>query len=67
MNIAGKTIVITGSGRGLGAAMAKRLACAGARLALVDLEAQALKDTREACTSAGSPDVQTYVTNIAEE
>ena len=67
MKIAGKTIAITGAGRGLGAAMAKRLASGGAHLALVDLEAQALKDSREACTAAGSPEVQTYVANIAEE
>ncbi len=38
MDLAGKTIVITGGGRGLGAAMARRLAAAGCRLALVDLD-----------------------------
>ena len=45
MDLAGKTIVITGGARGLGAAMAKRLAAAGCRLALVDLDEAALKST----------------------
>ena len=67
MKIAGKTIAITGSGRGLGAAMAKRLASAGARLALVDLDEQALLETQRACVKAGSPLVEFYVANIAEE
>lgn len=67
MKIAGKTIAITGSGRGLGAAMAKRLASAGARLALVDLDEQALRETQTACVKAGSPLVEFYVANVAEE
>jgi len=67
MKIAGKTIAITGSGRGLGAAMAKRLASAGARLALVDLDEQALLETQTACVKAGSPMVEFYVANVAEE
>lgn len=67
MKIAGKTIAITGSGRGLGAAMAKRLASAGARLALVDLDEQALLETQTACAKAGSPMVEFYVANVAEE
>lgn len=67
MDIAGKTITITGAGRGLGAAMARRLANAGARLALVDLDQAALQDSREMCTAAGSPMVNTYVANVAEE
>ena len=67
MKIAGKTIAITGAGRGLGAAMAKRLASAGARLALVDLDEQALLETQTACVKAGSPMVEFYVANVAEE
>ena len=67
MKIAGKTIAITGSGRGLGAAMAKRLASAGARLALVDLDEQTLLETQTACVKAGSPLVEFYVANVAEE
>lgn len=67
MDISGKTIAITGGGRGLGAAMGKRLAAAGSKLALVDLDEQALAATREACEQAGSPEVRTYVANVARE
>ena len=67
MNIAGKTIAITGSGRGLGAAMARRLATAGAHLALVDLDEQALLETQATCAEAGAPKAEVYVANIAEE
>ena len=54
MELVGKTIVITGGGRGLGAAMAKRLATTGCSLALVDLDADALAETAEACREAGA-------------
>lgn len=67
MDLAGKTIVITGGARGLGAAMAKRLAAAGCRLALVDLDEAALKATAEECHTAGSPKAQGYIANVANE
>jgi short-subunit dehydrogenase len=40
--IAGKTVLITGAARGIGAALARQLAGAGARLALVGLEPEKL-------------------------
>ena len=67
MDLAGKTIVITGGGRGLGAAMAKRLAAAGCRLALVDLDESALQATADECRVAGAQKVQGYVANVANE
>ena len=67
MDLAGKTIVITGGGRGLGAAMARRLAAAGCRLALVDLDEAALQSTADECREAGSPKVQGYIANVAKE
>jgi 3-oxoacyl-[acyl-carrier protein] reductase len=67
MDLAGKTIVITGGGRGLGAAMARRLAAAGCRLALVDLDEAALQSTADDCREAGSPKVQGYIANVAKE
>ena len=45
MELKGKTIAITGGGRGLGAAMATRLAAQGCKLALIDVDAQALEGT----------------------
>ena len=67
MELAGKTIVITGGGRGLGAAMAKRLAATGSRLALVDLDEAVLAETAEACREAGAQEVRTYTVNVAVE
>ncbi|MDH3778898.1 MAG: SDR family oxidoreductase [Gammaproteobacteria bacterium] len=67
MDISNKTIAITGGGRGLGAAMATRLATEGARLALVDLDEEALAATATACTAAGSPQVAIYKVNVADE
>jgi 3-oxoacyl-[acyl-carrier protein] reductase len=67
MDLAGKTVVITGAARGLGAAMAKRLAVAGSKLALVDMDGVALASTAEECKRAGSPEVRTYKANVARE
>ena len=65
MDIKNKTIVITGAARGLGAAMAKRLAGGGAKLALVDLDADSIAGTAAACD--GAADVKTYGANVADE
>lgn len=65
MNIQNKVIVITGAARGLGAAMAKRLASQGARLALVDLDAESITNTEAACE--GAAEVRSYGANVANE
>ncbi|MFK7886619.1 MAG: SDR family oxidoreductase [Gammaproteobacteria bacterium] len=67
MDLNGKTIAITGAGRGLGAAMARRLATHGTQLALLDVEQDALETTREQCTQAGAANVRTYLLNVADE
>jgi len=67
MDLKDKTIAITGGGRGLGAAMALRLAARGAKLALVDLDEDALKSTADECEKGGSPQVAVYKANVAEE
>lgn len=67
MDLKDKTIAITGGGRGLGAAMAGRLAAAGARLALVDLDPDALQTIADECEAAGSPQVSVYTCNVARE
>jgi len=66
MDVRGKTILITGAGRGLGAAMAKGLAARGANLALVDLDAAGLGVVRDACRTLGVR-AETYAANVAAE
>ncbi len=66
MQLEGKTVLITGAGRGLGATMATRLAARGANLALVDLDAAGLETVRAACVSRGVR-AAVYTANVAQE
>lgn len=66
MELQQKTIVITGATRGLGAAMARRLARHRPVLALVDLDANSLAATAATCREAGA-EVRTYGANVARE
>jgi 3-oxoacyl-[acyl-carrier protein] reductase len=66
MEIAGKTIVITGAGRGLGAAMAEHLARRGAALALLDLDTRTLEATVAHCAAAGA-EARAYAVDVASE
>lgn len=45
-------VIITGAGQGLGAAIARRFAAAGARLALMDYDGPSLAETTRACGPA---------------
>lgn len=67
MDLQNKTIAITGGGRGLGAAMAERLAGEGCKLALIDLDEDALLQASALCREAGAPEVRTYIANISKE
>ena len=67
MDLNGKTVAITGGGRGLGAAMARRLAVSGCNLALIDLEKDSLESVAAECMAAGAPGAETYVVNVTEE
>jgi len=67
MEIPNKTIAITGGGRGLGAAIAQRLASHGSKLALIDLDEQALEHCAAQCIEAGAPQVEIYKANVAKE
>jgi len=66
MDLRGKTILITGAGRGLGAAMARRLAARGANLALLDLDERGLVAVRDDCRGLGAR-AETYSANVAVE
>jgi len=67
MRIEGTTIVVTGAARGLGAAMLRRFARLGARLALVDIDPDSLAAVAEECRELGAQDAYTYSANVAIE
>ena len=67
MDLSGKIIAITGGGRGLGAAMALRLADRGCNLALIDLDEGGLEKTAGECREAGAADAETWSVNVAKE
>ncbi|MEC8443779.1 MAG: SDR family NAD(P)-dependent oxidoreductase, partial [Pseudomonadota bacterium] len=66
MNIQGSTIAITGSGQGLGRAMAVELARKGARIAIIDMNPEAMEETQRLVKVMGS-EARCYVCNVADE
>ncbi|HEX8067689.1 MAG TPA: short-chain dehydrogenase/reductase [Thermoleophilaceae bacterium] len=50
--LAGRTVLITGAARGIGAATARRLAAGGARVALLGLEPELLREVAADCGDA---------------
>src|ERR1700728_423508 len=66
MDIRNKTVVVTGGGRGIGRAIALRLAQQGANLALFDVNAADLAATVELCAAA-SVQARGYAVNVADE
>jgi 3-oxoacyl-[acyl-carrier protein] reductase len=66
MDMQGKTIVVTGGGRGIGRAIAQKLADRGANLALFDLNQSDLEDAVRQCEAKGVT-ARAYRVNVAEE
>lgn len=66
MQLEGKVIVITGSGRGIGRAMADAFAQRKSNLALIDLNEADLERTRAECEAAGVK-AKCYRCNVAQE
>ncbi|HNP34689.1 MAG TPA: SDR family oxidoreductase [Woeseiaceae bacterium] len=67
MELSGKVMVITGASRGLGAAIAARLAQKKCQLALIDLDLASLAATKAACIDNGAQRVECYAANVANE
>jgi 3-oxoacyl-[acyl-carrier protein] reductase len=66
MQLDGKLVTITGSGRGIGRAMALAFAQKRANLALLDLNPADLEQTRSECEALGVR-ARTYVCNVTRE
>jgi len=66
MEIKDKVIVVTGGGQGLGRAMALSLAEQGAKLALIDLNEESLKESVQLIEQAGS-EAKYYMANVSDE
>ena len=60
-SLAGRTVLVTGAGRGIGAEVARRLAARGARVALLDLEQDVL-----AAVAAECPGSATFVADVTD-
>ena len=66
MDVRGKTILVTGAGQGIGRSMAVHFARKGANLALLDTNAQSVKETQAHCTQLGVV-ARSYVASAANE
>lgn len=66
MEIRNRAVVVTGAGRGIGRAIARRLAGHGANVALFDVNAADLEETVKLC-AAESVQARSYRVNVANE
>jgi 3-oxoacyl-[acyl-carrier protein] reductase len=66
MNLKGKTIVVTGGGRGLGRAMTLAFARKGARLAIVGVDESVIEEAVALCEEAGA-EARAYRANVSDE
>jgi 3-oxoacyl-[acyl-carrier protein] reductase len=66
MQLQGKTVVITGGGRGIGRQMAASFAAKGANIAVCDLNAADLEQTVADCKAKGVT-ARSYLMNVAKE
>ncbi|MGH8210334.1 MAG: SDR family oxidoreductase [Steroidobacteraceae bacterium] len=66
MDVQGKTVLVTGAGRGIGRALASFFATRGANLALLDMNGADLDETAALCTQEGVT-ARGYVANAASE
>jgi 3-oxoacyl-[acyl-carrier protein] reductase len=66
VDVRGKTVLVTGAGRGIGRALSAHFAKRGANLALLDMNSTDLAETLALCTREGVT-ARSYIANAAEE
>jgi len=67
LQIKNNTFVVTGAAQGLGEAISLSLAEHGARLALLDVNAERLDQALDACKQAGAADCFAFTCDVADE
>jgi 3-oxoacyl-[acyl-carrier protein] reductase len=67
LQIKNNNFVITGAAQGLGAAISVALASQGAKLALLDVNAERLDQTLQLCQQAGAADCLAFTCDVASE
>jgi 3-oxoacyl-[acyl-carrier protein] reductase len=65
LSLAGRVAVVTGAGRGIGAATARALACAGAQVALLDRDATGVNHTAEQIALEGG-EALAFTTDVTD-
>jgi 3-oxoacyl-[acyl-carrier protein] reductase len=66
VDVRGKTILVTGAGRGIGRSLSHHFARKGARLALLDTNEADVEETRASCVQLGA-EARKYIANAANE
>src|SRR4051812_12218448 len=66
MRVEGSAVLLTGASTGIGAATARALGAAGARIGIVARRKELLDEVAEQATKAGAPEVRVYAQDLGD-
>jgi 3-oxoacyl-[acyl-carrier protein] reductase len=67
MGVKDRVALVTGGGRGIGRAIALKLAAGGAKLVILDVLEEPMAETVKMCLAAGSPQARAYKLDVTNE